>query len=303
MKLSGIFLLAAMSLTAGTSFAAEGTFDRTLSVYSAPNLTVNTGSGYIHVYSGSGNQIHIVGRVHVRPGFFGNDSEEILKRILDSPPISQSGDTVKVRPPSSDSGLYRNVSIDYEITAPASTVLDAHTGSGNLEIGGIMGHVQGGSGSGDIHAVNLGTNCQLETGSGGVRASEIHGQASIQTGSGSIELSLASPGDARVRTGSGTIHIEGLNGAVQATAGSGSIYVSGNPASEWRVQSGSGSIHLQIPHGARFNLNASTGSGSIRSEHPVTMTGNISKHHLVGPVNGGGPTLRASTGSGSITVD
>ena len=303
MKLSSILLAAALSLAAHPSFAADGNFDRTLTVSGAPNLTVNSGSGYIHVYSASGDQIHIIGRVHVRPGFFRKDADSILKRILDSPPITQSGDMVKVAIPSSDAGLFQNVSIDYEITAPASTILNAHTGSGSVEIGGILGPVRADSGSGSIHADNLGANTQLETGSGGIRATNLHGRASLQTGSGSIELSLSAPGDATVRTGSGSIHIEGVTGAVQANAGSGSIFVSGNPTSEWRVQSGSGSIHLQIPQDARFTLNASTGSGSIHSAHPVTMTGNMSKHHVVGPVNGGGPTLRASTGSGSITVE
>jgi type IV secretory pathway TrbL component len=32
------------------------------------------------------------------------------------------------------------------------------------------------------------------------------------------------------------------------------------------------------------------------------MQGSLNRHHVSGTVNSGGPTLRASTGSGSITI-
>jgi len=64
-------LIAALTLTATAAFAAEGSFEKTLAVSSAPSLSVATGSGYVHVYSGSGSQVHVIGRVHVRAGLFG----------------------------------------------------------------------------------------------------------------------------------------------------------------------------------------------------------------------------------------
>jgi hypothetical protein len=32
------------------------------------------------------------------------------------------------------------------------------------------------------------------------------------------------------------------------------------------------------------------------------MQGNLNNHHVTGAINGGGPTVRASTGSGSIRI-
>src|SRR5664280_1130675 len=55
-------LIAALTLTATAAFAAEGNFEKTLAVSGAPSLSVATGSGYVHVYSGSGSQVHIIGR-------------------------------------------------------------------------------------------------------------------------------------------------------------------------------------------------------------------------------------------------
>ena len=299
MRLS-ILLLAAIGF-APLAFAADGNFDRTLTVSGQATLNISNGSGYVHVYSGALGQIHIVGHVHSHMEMFSADSEQRVKQIVDHPPISQSGNIVLIRKPD-DSDLFRNISIDYDITAPASTTLTSHTGSGSMEIGGIQGSVTADTGSGGIHADNIAGNAHLQTGSGSIDASGVHGGASVQTGSGHITLTVTGPGDVRAHTGSGGIELNGISGSLQADTGSGSIEVDGNPTSDWRVHTGSGGIHLNIPANARFNLDANTGSGGIRVDRPLTIEGSSSKHHVSGAVNGGGPTVRVGTGSGGITI-
>jgi len=289
-------------LPATVALAAEGTFEKALSLNGAPTLTVSTGSGYIHVYPGSDNQIHIKGHVHANQGWFGSDDDARVNQIVASPPISQSGNVVVISAPHTDSSLFHNISIDYDVTTPRATTLKANTGSGSVEIGGIEGPVTANTGSGSIHTDNTGPNTALQTGSGRIQATNVHGAATLQTGSGSLELSVTGPGNVRAHTGSGSIHIDGVSGDLRASAGSGSIEVGGNPASEWRLESGSGSIHLQLGSSAHFNLNAETGSGSVQVDMPIVMQGSLNKHHVTGSVNGGGPTVRASTGSGSISV-
>ena len=56
-------ILVAMTMCLPAAFAAEKSFDRTLSVNGPVTLRVSTGSGYIRVSPGSDNQVHIVGRV------------------------------------------------------------------------------------------------------------------------------------------------------------------------------------------------------------------------------------------------
>lgn len=299
------FLLLA-TLTAALSplaFAADGTFDRTLTFSGSPTLSVSTGSGYIHVYPGKEGEVHIIGRVHSRPGLLGGDADDRVRQIVAAPPIVQSGNIVTVGESHSDSDLMRNISIDYEVTAPSQTSLKSHSGSGSLEIGGILGTVNAQSGSGSIHADNVGGNSRFSTGSGSIHAEHVHGAANADTGSGRIELSVTAPGDVQVRTGSGSIELNGISGGLRASAGSGSITVAGNPSAEWRLDSGSGSIHLKLEPYARFTLNASTGSGGVKVDRPIVMQGSLEKHHVTGTVNGGGPTLRASTGSGAITIE
>ena len=54
---------AALALAALPALAAEATFERTLTVNGKVELSVSTGSGNIHLITGTGNRIHIFGRV------------------------------------------------------------------------------------------------------------------------------------------------------------------------------------------------------------------------------------------------
>ena len=67
-----------------------------------------------------------------------------------------------------------------------------------------------------------------------------------------------------------------------------------------RLESGSGSIRAHLGRESRLNVEASTGSGSIRiaGNSPTDRS-----HHLSAPLNGGGPILEAHTGSGDIEIN
>ncbi|MDP9039555.1 MAG: DUF4097 domain-containing protein [Acidobacteriota bacterium] len=297
--------LAALALSSvPAAYAADGAFDRTLNFTGAATLSVSTGSGYIHVYPGPDNAVHVIGRVHIGPGWLSvGDADARVQQIVANPPIVQSGNILTIGQKANDNDMLRNVSISYEITAPASSTLQARSGSGSLEIGGIQGMITARTGSGSIKVDNVGGNSRFETGSGSIHAKHVHGAATAETGSGSIELTLTDPGDVQAHTGSGGMHLEGIVAGLRASAGSGSIQVQGNPGAEWRLESGSGSIHLALDPKAHFVLNASTGSGGVTVDRPIVMEGSLNKHHVTGAVNGGGPTVRASTGSGAVSVE
>ena len=297
-----VFLAAVLILTATTGFASEGSFERTLTVSGAPSVSIATGSGYIHVFPGADSQVHIIGHVHSRASWFGGDADAKVKEIVANPPIVQSGTTITVGANHGELNLFQNISIDYDITTPRYTMLKTHTGSGDLRIGGIEGTVNANSGSGGIEVENIGANARLGTGSGSIHAHNVHGAATLETGSGSLELDLSGVGDVIAHTGSGSIRISGLAGGLRAGAGSGSIEVSGTPTAEWRLESGSGGIRVKLDGAAKFTVRADTGSGSVHVDQPIQMEGSPNRHHVYGTVNGGGPTIRASTGSGDINI-
>jgi len=274
-------LAAAVLLAPTPMIAAEGHFDKTLTVNGQATLNVSTGSGYIRINPGSDNQIHIVGRVKSSNwmGGSGQSAEQRVNEIVSNPPIEQTGNIIRV---GKDHGQ-NHVSIDYDITAPKNTTLSA------------------GSGSGDININNVGENAKLNTGSGNIDASGLSGTISLETGSGDITASQNRAGDVKAGTGSGNIHLNNIQGGLKAETGSGNIEISGKPTSDWKLGTGSGDVTLSLG-GAAMTLDASTGSGGIQTDLPITVQGNLDKHHVVGKVNGGGPAVRVETGSGSIHI-
>jgi hypothetical protein len=256
--------------------AAEATFDRTLTVNGPVDLTISDGAGEIHIIRGSDSQIHILGRVH---SGWGSGADRV-NEIAANPPIQQTGNIVHIGGHGFD---LHNVSIDYEIQAPASAHLKASTGSGSLRIEGV------------------GQDAHLSTGSGDIRAEGLQGGFIIGTGSGNIVATQASAGDIKADTGSGDIELQGIHGGLHAATGSGKIRVSGTPTSAWRLQTGSGNIEF-TPGAAGFALDASTGSGDIRSDQQMAMQGSINRHHVVANIHGGGPVVRIETGSGDIRI-
>ncbi len=272
-------------LAVATISAHAADFDRTLTVGNSPDVSVSNGAGYIHMHPGSGSQVHIIGHVRAGQGSFFDSSANIdarINQIATNPPIAQSGNQVTIGDRNNDD-LYRNIVIDYDITLPRASAIKASSGSGSLDIQDVGASLNAHSGSGSIHAHG------------------IQGPATVQTGSGQIELDVTAPGDVRAQTGSGSIHINAISGGLYARTGSGGIEVTGKPTSDWKLDTGSGSIHLTVGN-APFTLNANTGSGGIQVAQPIAMQSALNRHHISAAVNGGGPSINISTGSGDIHI-
>lgn len=283
MKISlAIAVTAFAALAAAPVFAADATFERTLTVNGQVELAITTGAGYIHLTPSAAGQVHIVGHVHSNWGgssWGGNDEQ--VQEIAAHPPIEQTENIVRV---GVRHETLHNIGIDYDIQAPADAFLEAGSGSGRITDDGV------------------GANARIHTGSGSIHATGLRGGYTISTGSGSIDADQVGRGDAKAQTGSGSIELRNVNGALEARTGSGHIKVTGTPSGPWRIETGSGGAEIWTGNAA-FTLDASCGSGGIRSDRPLTTQGSQSQHHLSGTVNGGGPTVHIHTGSGSVRID
>jgi hypothetical protein len=280
--------------------SADGQFQKDLAVNGTVDLEVATGSGDIHVRSGSSNSVHIVGHIHVS-GWSSNE-EEKLKQIEQNPPVQQLGSLIKIGK-LDDPELRRHVSISYDITAPSSTRIAANTGSGGIDIQGFQGRLSADTGSGDVNLRDIGAEVRSHTGSGHISAQNVGAPFTASTGSGDMDVILNSAGDVDVHTGSGGIRVDHANGSLRARTGSGDVRANGTPASNWFVQTGSGAVTLQLADATNFDLEASTGSGDMHLAKPVTVQGKLSKHEIHGKVGNGGPKVEVHTGSGNIEID
>ena len=108
-------------------------------------------------------------------------------------------------------------------------------------------------------------------------------------------------GDVKAQTGSGRIELRDIHGSLRAGTGSGDIKISGSPAGDWHLETGSGTIEF-TPGNTGFTLDASTGSGTVKTEHEMSVQGSFDRHHITGKINGGGPTVRIETGSGDVRI-
>ena len=269
-------VVAGMALATLPALASEANFERNLTVNGRVELAVATGSGHIHLTHGSSTQVHISG--HVKSSWGAN--EDRVREIAANPPIEQTGNIIRI---GKNHENYRNISIDYDIEAPTDAFLEAS------------------SGSGDITDEGVGANAKINTGSGSIRASGLHGGFRVETGSGNIYAEQNGEGDVRAQTGSGNIELKEIHGALHAGTGSGDIKISGSPAGDWKLDTGSGSVEFW-PGNAGFLLDASTGSGSVHSDHEMMVQGSVDRHHVTGKIGGGGPTVRIETGSGDVRI-
>lgn len=278
-------LAVTLSLLAfSTAALADSSFSRTLTTSGQPDLYVSTGSGNIRVIPGSGNEVRITGHVHAGWSAFGDVGARI-QRIVENPPITQSGNTVRVGDTSGDRSLYNNISIDYEVSAPADVALNLRSGSGDVDVDNVGRYLNATSGSGNIHAH-------------GVR-----GAAELSTGSGDIEFGQGSKGDVHAKTGSGNLRIHGLDGALTARTGSGDVEADGRVDGASTVSAGSGDVRLRLAPDSHFTLEASTGSGDIKVHMPgAPQPGEGTRHHFTAAISGGGPALEIRTGSGDIEL-
>lgn len=301
MKIS--FILASLLALSATALHAED-FSRTLQTGASPHVSVSTGSGYVHIATGSSNEVRIVGHVHQHNswGLGWGKVKDAVSRIIANPPVEQNGENIIIgRTTNQNRDLMKNVAIDYDITLPNHTSIEAHSGSGDIRASGIENDFAGYTGSGDIELNGAHGVVRLETGSGSIRAHSINGGSKLKTGSGDIELQQSGIGDVYAETGSGSIRLHGVEGSVRAETGSGDVEADGKATGDWRANTGSGAIRIGLGQSARFRVDASTGSGSIRIAQTGSHTDN--EHHSISEsINGGGPTLRLQTGSGDIQV-
>lgn len=308
--------------TTGCAFAgpaAEGSFERSLTVNGPVDLDVSTGAGRIEVRAGHSTIVRVLGRIRARDDFRGS-AEEKVRFLAANPPIEQTGNSIRIGRVEEE--RYRNnVSISYEIEVPEDTRLRGSTGSGSQLVTGIRGPLTLKTGSGGIEARGIGAEVEASTGSGSidldsvkgqvkahtgsgsVRAMNVAGGLSAHTGSGRISFDQTAPGDVEVSTGSGSIEANGVHGSIRARTGSGNITVGGEPRGEWNLEAASGTVRVRLDSNASFELAARSSSGRITVNHPLMVTGTVSRKEIRGRIRGGGPLIEARTSSGDIIVE
>jgi DUF4097 and DUF4098 domain-containing protein YvlB len=123
----------------------------------------------------------------------------------------------------------------------------------------------------------------------------------LSSSSGRIEADdIQSP--VKAHSDNGDVVVTGRNAVLDLSSNSGSITFAGSlGAGRSVLHTNFGDVHITLPADAQFSADLSTHFGSIHSDFPI-LTTTPDSTHLAGAVGSGGPTIRASTDSGSVIL-
>ncbi|MBP6870261.1 DUF4097 family beta strand repeat protein [Candidatus Babeliales bacterium] len=158
----------------------------------------------------------------------------------------------------SSTAMARSIAfVDYVIRAPHSTLINAQSGSGRINMSGLLNRISLKTGSGAT-SVKDSTDISVQSGSGEIKITNATGRVKVQTGSGDI-TTIGDLTRADLQTGSGDIKVKGSEFSNLQT-GSGDIKVYNSKNGSARAQTGSGDITMK----GKFNeVFARAGSGDI----------------------------------------
>jgi Putative adhesin len=181
------------------------------------------------------------------------------------------------------------------------------------------------SSNGTIRLDSLEGSARVRTSNGTVRVLKLKGAAEIETSNGAVEVTDHS-GPVIARTSNGAIRADGVKGQFEATTSNGSIsarLADPEPGKAVKLSSSNGSINLtmdtvrqndirastsnssitvKLPASAKGQVKAHTSNSSVETDFEIAVQGKISKSHIEGVMNGGGPIIDLTTSNGSIKL-
>lgn len=289
-------------------------FTKTVKIGPNGELDVSNIAGDITITrSGGGDaNIEVVKTAHARS----TDEAREMLQLVQVDVVDRAGRAeVRTRYPGDEwRGRNRrnvNVSVDYNITAPAGTRVTAKSISGNVKISDIKGGVSAESVSGDIHVANAGRLALAKSVSGSVDVSDTQVDGALEAGSVSGDVILRRLKAQRIDASSisGEVTLEDVQcERVTSQSVSGGLSFSGPLArgGRYELKSHSGEVRVAITGGGGFELEASSFSGEVRSDLPITSRGanNTERRRrtLTGTYGDGSAVLDLTTFSGSIVI-
>jgi DUF4097 and DUF4098 domain-containing protein YvlB len=275
---------------------------QTVKVGRGGTLDLSNISGDVRVTGTGGDEIVIEAVKRVR-----HRDPDQARRLLQElrVDIGTVGDRVEIRTTyPRRGGGERGVSarVDYTISVPAGAAVSVKTISGDASVTKVTGEVRAETVSGDVSVSATPNLAQAKTVSGDVTARDVAGAANLTLGtvSGSVIASGLKARSLECGSVSGDIQLSGVEvERLIAKSVSGSIEFGAALVRGGRYDFGSHSGDIRIALGSQtgFELDASTFSGSVRSDVPVTMRADNG-----GDRRGSTRTIRGSFGDASALL-
>ncbi|HXW03938.1 MAG TPA: DUF4097 family beta strand repeat-containing protein, partial [Vicinamibacterales bacterium] len=289
-------------------------FTRTLRVDSGGEIDLGNIAGDIVVTRGGGNEATLE-VVKTARGRTVEEAREMLSLVQVD--VSERGgrSEVRVRYPRDENRRNRrnvNVSVDFTLTAPEQTRLTVNSISGSISVRDIKGELALETISGSLRIANAGQVPKAKTVSGDVEIADTTLQGALDAATISGTLTLRKVQAARLDLGSvsGDVVIQDVQSPrVRAQSISGEVQLAGalQRGSRYDLSSHSGQVRVLVGGDVGFDLEASSFSGSVRTDLPLTSQttdreGRRGQRSLRGTYGDGSATLDLTTFSGNISI-
>lgn len=288
---------------------------RTVRIGAGGELDVANVAGDIVITRGSGNDATIE-ITKIARGASDADARELLKLVLVEVTERNNRAEVKTRYPHGEEMRNRrpfSVTVELNISVPQGTRVRAQSVSGSVSARDITGELSVESVSGTVRVANGGRVTSAKSISGTVEVSDTETDSALQTSSvsGNVVLRRVKAPQLTVGAVSGNLLLDDVTcPRVKAQTVSGTVRFNGPlpQNARYELRSHSGSVHVGISGSTGFELDATSFSGSVRSDFPLTArqgaeaAGNRRQRALRGMHGDGSAVLSLTTFSGSIVV-
>jgi len=230
-------------------------------------FTAKTHNGSITIYGADIADCNLTATITARAA-----TEETAKKLAEKTKITLEplGNklTAKIEKPTV-LRMGQSVAVSLDVQVPDHTSLELITHNGSVEITNITGQVDGTTHNGRVAAARVSGTATLQTHNGSIRCKEISGDTQLKTHNGSVKVYYA----------------EGAP-----------------PICNVSLITHNGGIDFTAPPDFSAAVEASTHNGSIKTDLPITITGEVSKRKLKGTIGTGQGKLRLQTHNGSIRI-
>jgi len=322
-----LFLLAMLCCVALRAADYSEPMQKEFTVNGKPDLMLRNSDGLITITPIEGSTVHVKVTKEIRNAKDDAHAKSDAEKI--SIEMEQIGNQIRVIthwPQNNFSlglGHHSSKQVRFEIETPVESNVDASVSDGELYVTGVKGTMDLKTSDGSISARDLGGDLSLRSSDGKIQLQNSSGKMSIRlsdgklvsencTGSihidsGDAKITLTGfNGDAEFTNSDGDVDIDGVLKSINGRVSDGSMHVKVAQGSvmenEWLLRASDGSITVDLPQGFSADLDLTTSDGHLQTDHPISVTGSLSPHHLSGKLGDGGHTLQIKTSDGNIAI-
>ncbi len=162
------------------------------------------------------------------------------------------------------------------------------TSNGSIRVWGVDGNLEAVTSNASIDVGQFKGTAELRSSNGRIKADGVRGGFDARTSNASIDATVAELEPGRAVT------LDSSNGSITLT-------LETWKNNDIKAHTSNSSINVRLPDKVAADLNLTTSNGSITTDFEIT-TSQMSKTHVVGKLNGGGPRLDLTTSNGSVRL-